>query len=129
MSEPQANYETGRPPDFASAPWRAERLEAGGEIDGSAAVWASDGDLVASVHAGIGGTRIERGIDRARLIAAAGTAAHEVQEMGYDPVAFTKNSVHLLRELENIANGHIEDGMTPAEVAQNALASAEGSEE
>ena len=121
MSQEQANYETGRPPDFASAPWRAERLEAGGEIDGSAAVWASDGDLVASVHAGIGGTRIERGIDRARLIAAAGTAAQELPDE-YDPV----RAVEALPELLKACQETVEELPLYRQTAQDALASAEG---
>lgn len=58
--------------------------ETGEVIDASnAAVWGGDGDLVAEVHSNpVYGVSA---LDRARLLAAAGTAAYEAQEMGHDP--------------------------------------------
>lgn len=66
--------------------------------------------------------------------------AHPLDSVGYDKVSIKWNdrygdksyveeeasispssAEHLLREMKNIANGDIEDEMTPAEVAQNAL--------
>jgi len=82
MSEPQTEYKTdAEPTAFASAPWEPE----GPDQNGHAHVWGSDGDLVATVCDNpVYG---ETAFDRARLIAAAGTAAQEAREMGYDPVA------------------------------------------
>jgi len=103
-------------PAFDSAPWRANRLSSEDGIDGSSAVWASDGDLVASVHPGIGGTRMERGIDRARLIAAAP-----------DMLKALKLCKHQIQEIASQA-GHDPGVYKAYTMAEDALASAEGSE-
>jgi len=84
MSETQTEYETeqetdAQPTPFASAPWEPERPDGSGH----AHVWGSDGDLVATVCDNP--VYRETAYDRARLIAAAGTAAQEAKEMGYDP--------------------------------------------
>jgi len=79
MTKTQTEYETDAEPGFASAPWEPERPDESGQ----AHVWGSDGDLVATVCDNpVYG---ETAYDRARLIAAAGTAAQEAKEMGYDP--------------------------------------------
>jgi len=121
MSEPQTETEQGTDaePDFSHihAPWHLEPSDGLDDVpEGYLAVINENDGLVGYAWE-----------DDAPIIAAAGTAAQEAKEMGYDALSFILNSAHLLRELENIANGDIEDGMTPAEVAQNALASAEGS--
>lgn len=81
MSEEKADYYTDvSPTGFASAPWEPE----GPDKNGHAHVWGSDGDLVATVCDNpVYG---ETAFDRARLIAAAGTAAQELPDE-YDPVA------------------------------------------
>jgi hypothetical protein len=69
----------------------------------------------------------------ARLIAAAGTAAQEAKEMGYDPQEAVEELSDILRVLESISSiqkGHRHAGHTAAQTAQSkldALASAEGS--
>jgi hypothetical protein len=84
MSETQTESETehktdAEPTVFASAPWEPE----GPDQNGHAHVWGSDGDLVATVCDNpVYG---ETAYDRARLMAASGTAAQEAKEMGYDP--------------------------------------------
>ena len=83
VSETQTEPETDAgPTPFASAPWEPEPPEREDGI-AHAHVWGSDGDLVATVCDNpVYGETAE---DRARLIAAAGTAAQEAKEMGYDP--------------------------------------------
>ena len=91
MSEPQTEYETDTDPGRSSAPWEAEPPDE----TGLAHVWASDGDLVCSVtDAPVFG---ESAWERARLIAAAGTAADEIAEMGYDPQKAVEALPELLR--------------------------------
>lgn len=101
MSEPQTDADADAEPTFASAPWTARRIKPDEKIPaiGESAVWGSDGDLVAAVSVGMTGDGLESAYDRARLIAAAGTAAHEARDMGYDPVA----AVESLPELLNLA--------------------------
>ena len=95
MSEPQTEYETDTDPERSSAPWEAEPPDE----TGLAHVWASDGDLVCSVtDAPVFG---ESAWERARLIAAAGTAAQEAKEMGYDPVAVVEAVPQMLAYMED----------------------------
>ena len=119
MSEPELEYDTDTEPQRSSAPWDAEAPDESGR----AHVWASDGDLVCSVtDAPIFG---ETALGRARLIAAAGTAAQEAKEMGYDPAA----AVEALPELLNALIETVEEQPLYSQTAQNALARAEGSED
>jgi hypothetical protein len=74
MSEPQT--ETDAEP--TGGPWEFD-LELGA---GDSFVWGPDGDAVAIMGAGVSA---EEKKANARLIAAAGTAAQEAREMGYDP--------------------------------------------
>lgn len=80
-----------------------------------AAVWARDGGLVAAVE----GSHREDPLRRAELIAAAGTAAHEAREMGYDPQTAVEMLPDLLRRLEDVVDllGRLEDdeGVTAAQ--------------
>jgi hypothetical protein len=133
MSEPEKEYETGSEPTaFASAPWEPE----GPDQNGHAHVWGSDGDLVATVCDNpVYG---ETAYDRARLIAAAGTAAQEAQKMGYDPVAAVEALPELLHVAESFRDslkaldrnfrGTFEGEKEAVEDFLDALASAEGSE-
>jgi len=96
MSEPQTEYETDTDPERSSAPWEAEPPDE----TGLAHVWASDGDLVCSVtDAPVFG---ESAWERARLVAATGTAAQEAKEMGYDPVAAVQALPNLLSSMERM---------------------------
>ena len=130
MSETQNEYETEsetdvEPTPFASAPWEPERPDESAH----AHVWGSDGDLVATVCDNpVYG---ETAFDRARLIAAAGTAAEEAKEMGYDPVAVQKALPKILEALEDTAE-MMDHPHAPGHAARrakvnDALASAEGS--
>jgi len=139
MSESQTEYETdAEPTAFASAPWEPE----GPDQNGHAHVWGSDGDLVATVCDNpVYG---ETAFDRARLIAAAGTAAQEAREMGYDPAKTVGQTDELLRHLEELVScleeahekahpeGHMQGrrydlAVDGAKNTLDALASAEGS--
>jgi len=139
MSEPQTEYETEQEtdaePGFASAPWDPEPPERGDGI-AHAHVWGSDGDLVATVCDNpVYG---ETAYDRARLIAAAGTAAQEARDMGYDPVAVQKALPKILSAAEELLE-RVEDdcrvrNITPYDepsftALEYALKSAEGSGE
>jgi hypothetical protein len=66
--------------------------------------------------------------DRARLIAAAGTAAQEAMEMGYDAVAVMENLPLYLNTLEEVARANDLTKDQHQTLARGALASAEGSE-
>jgi len=79
---------------FPSTPWAAH-LPKG---DDRARVWASDGDLVASVCESL--PHHETHMDRARLIAAAGTAAQKASAMGYDPQKAVEQLPDLLKAAE-----------------------------
>jgi len=132
MSETQKEYETeheadAEPTRFYSAPWEPERPDESGH----AHVWGSDGDLVATVcdNPAYG----ETAYDRARLIAAAGTAAQKTREMGYDPVAVQKALPKILEALEDTAE-MMDHPHAPGHAARrakvnDALASAEGSDQ
>ena len=100
MSEPDVEYNTGSESTaFASAPWEPE----GPDQNGHAHVWGLDGDLVATVCDNpVYGETAE---DRARLIAAAGTAAQEAREMGYDPVAAVEAFPQILTQIESLLQG------------------------
>lgn len=139
MSEPQTEYETEQEidaePGFASAPWDPEPPEREDGI-AHAHVWGSDGDLVATVCDNpVYG---ETAYDRARLIAAAGTAAQEARDMGYDPVAVQKALPKILSAAEELLE-RVEDdcrvrNITPYDepsftALEYALKSAEGSGE
>lgn len=69
--------------------------------------------------------------DRARLIAAAGNAAQEAREMGYDPVAVQKALPKILEVLEDTAEmmdyPHAPGHAARRAKVHDALASAEGS--
>lgn len=135
MSESQNEYETeqetdAEPTPLASAPWEPERPDESGH----AHVWGSDGDLVATVCDNpVYG---ETAYDRARLIAAAGTAAQEAKEVGYDAVAVQKALPKILSAAEELLerveddcrvrniNPYSEPSFTALEYA---LKSAEGS--
>jgi len=136
MSEPQTEYETEHEtdaePGFASAPWKPEPPEREDGI-AHAHVWGSDGDLVATVC----GNPVygETAYDRARLIAAAGTAAQEVKDTGYDPIAAVEALPKLLDALEKLDTqaDFLDVPRTVKKylnrLAGGALKSAEGSEE
>jgi len=89
MSEPQEEHDTddaGEPssPQPTPGPWdfSAQRGEPGNCYN--AQVWGPDGDNIATIES----TAPQfNATANARLIAAAGTAAQEAAEMGYDPVA------------------------------------------
>jgi len=131
MSEPQEQYDT----DTTDAqptpgPWRL----------GSDGVMQSDDDItiqteegwpdctIASVNTAVGDSEYLRDeIDghwraNARLIAAAGTSAHEAKEMGYDPQAAVETLPKLLRACEDAADGK----PVYSKAAQDALAAARG---
>lgn len=93
MSEMETDSETEC--TFASTPWNAEPS---GEIV-DARVWGSDGDLVAVVCENL--AKEETSFDRARLIAAAGTAAHDLPDE-YDPVAVQRHLPGLLEAVDAI---------------------------
>ena len=133
MSEPQTEYETDTDPERSSAPWEAEPPDE----TGLAHVWASDGDLVCSVtDAPVFG---ESAWERARLIAAAGTAAQEAKEMGYDPVAVVEAVPQMLAYMEDFQKalssldrnfpGTFESELNELCSFLNALARAEGSDQ
>jgi len=65
----------------------------------------------------------------ARLIAAAGTAAQEVMEMGYDAVAVMENLPLYLNTLEEVARANDLTKDQHRTLARGARASAEGSGE
>jgi len=95
MSETQTEHETDAGPGFASAPWKPERPDESGH----AHVWGSDGDLVATVCDNpVYG---ETGYDRARLIAAAGTAAGKLPDK-YDSVEVIQQIPEIARLIDRL---------------------------
>jgi len=132
MSETQTEYETEQETDAEPTPGpvakgvtSSDRRRIAKVLKGTDMV--GEHNTHCDIHSKSAPIQEQEPVANADLIVAAFNSAQEAQEMGYDALSFILNSAHLLRELENIANGDIEDGMTPAEVAQNALASAEGS--
>jgi hypothetical protein len=106
-------------------PWEFD-LELGA---GDSFVWGPDGDAVAIMGAR---ASVEEKKANARLIAAAGTAAQEVRETGYDAVAAQKALPKILEALEDTAE-MMDHPHAPGHAARrakvnDALASAEGSE-
>jgi len=126
MSETQT--ETDAEPDFSHihAPWHLESSDGLDDV--------SEGYLaVVNENDGLVGYAWE---DDAPIIAAAGTAAQEAKEMGYDPVAAVEALPELLEALEGMTSetkplSRVAKSQqrTALMKAQNALASAEGSEE
>jgi len=104
MSEPQEEYDTddaGEPssPEPTPGPWdfSAQRGEPGNCYN--AQVWGPDGDNIATIES----TAPQfNATANARLIAAAGTAAQEAREMGYDPVAAVEALPDWIDELEHL---------------------------
>ena len=108
MSEPQAEYDTDDPqptPRFSSTPWYASRIGPDDvHIDEvfEAVVWDSIGDHVASVTTQLTGNGdVESAIDRARLIAAAGTATSELPDE-YDAVAAVEALLAFIQKTESV---------------------------
>lgn len=128
MSETQTESETGAAP--YRTPWTIHSV---GRKDGALTVCTGDGGPafgVAYVPNENDELTEEQQRLHARLIAAAGTAAQEAKEMGYDPVAAVEALPDLLMALQDI------DGMierlkygTIRMMVNDALASAEGSGE
>lgn len=87
-SKPEDAEETPRS-DFPTTPWTASRIEEGSSLFNDAyeaVVWSGIGDHVASVTTQLAGNgEVEEAIDRARLIAAAGTAESELPDE-YDAI-------------------------------------------
>jgi len=92
MSEPQTKTDA----EPTGGPWEFD-LELGA---GDSFVWGPDGDAVAIMGAR---ASAEEKKANARLIAAAGTAAQEAREMGYDPVAAVEMLPELLDNLGALA--------------------------
>jgi hypothetical protein len=92
MSEPQTKTDA----EPTGGPWECD-LELGA---GDSFVWGPDGDAVAIMGAR---ASAEEKKANARLIAAAGTAAQEAREMGYDPVAAVEMLPELLDNLGALA--------------------------
>jgi hypothetical protein len=128
MSETQNEYETEQETDAepTGGPWEFD-LELGA---GDSFVWGPDGDAVAILGASVSA---EEKKANGHLIAAAGTAAQEAKEMGYDPVAVQKALPKILEALEDTAE-MMDHPHAPGHAARrakvtDALASAEGSGE
>jgi hypothetical protein len=92
MSEPQTEIDA----EPTGGPWEFD-LELGAA---DSFVWGPDGDAVAIMGAR---ASVEEKKANARLIAAAGTAAQEAKEMGYDPVSAVQALPELLDTLRAIA--------------------------
>ena len=88
---------------FGTVPWRATELPPYETmIDGEAAVWDKKADLVCAVDTALAGDgTFEGALDRAKLIAAAGTAASELPD-GYDPVTAIEAINDLLQLAEDV---------------------------
>jgi len=132
MSEPQADYDTDTTDTQPTpGPWTFDPQKGPPGQCFVAQVWDPDGSPLASIE-----TRPnpEEATANARLIAAAGTSAQEVQEMGYDPVAAVEAVPHLISALHRLLETMKADDMEPGtltplgmrEVAQDALAAARG---
>jgi len=140
MSETQKEYETGHETDAepTPGPWFVESFTVFTKYT------ENSGPRVCSVT---GYARRDQSTQEAnaRLIAAAGTAAQEVKEMGYDPVAVQKALSEILKAagaLVESAEGEIGEAAfassppklleSPSretiDALKSALASAEGSE-
>ena len=135
MSESQTEYETDAKP--TPGPWEVNH-------DGPCpSVHAKDSsDSIAAVLLSADPSS-DRDVEaNARLIAAAGTAAQEAREMGYDPEKVVRALPKILNEIESLLQGEFEHegvifpkitdllrelGGRPLE--KDALASAEGSGE
>ena len=97
MSEQQTEYETDAKP--TPGPWTnkyAGNLESGEETVGVKTTGEHYGCVADTSMA----RPKKENIANARLIAAAGTAAQEAREMGYDPVAAVEALPKLLEALE-----------------------------
>ena len=94
-------------PTFPTAPWDYSRIESDVDVleHYDAAVWDGMGDLVCPITTQLAGNgEIEHAHDRAALIAAAGSAAHEVPEE-YDAV----EAVEALPQLIKVAERALRD--------------------
>jgi len=96
----QQGPETGVDTLINSAPWTAKESCDEVWFPDNAAVTDTDGHLVAEVEPR---PTCEPAWERARLIAAAGTAAQEAKGMGYDPQKAVEALPELLRMIENAA--------------------------
>lgn len=96
--------ETETKPTFPTTPWEGTSIKVdddasyGGQYE--AAVWDNIGDLVCCVTTQMAGNgTIEHAKDRARLIAAAGTAAHDLPDE-YDAVEAVKALPELIEAVQ-----------------------------
>jgi hypothetical protein len=85
-----------------------------------AQVWGPDGDSIATIESY---PDPQTANDRARLIAAAGTAAQEVKEMGYDPQKAVEVLPELLEALEFARGGASRSGYNLPEHTKEKLRS------
>jgi len=133
MTEPQTEYDTDAEP--TPGPWETDVTPNG---DFSADIIA-DREVVGTVNNPAGGISRGNWKANARLIAAAGTAAQEAKEMGYDPVAVVEAVPQMLAYMEDFQKalssldrnfpGTFESELNELCSFLNALARAEGSDQ
>jgi hypothetical protein len=116
MSETQNEYKTDAEP--TPGPWKIE--------DGHWDVEVTKGEyVIATAHVAVPNGALK---ENARLIAAAGTAAQEAKEMGYDPQKAVEAVPDLLAVFQDIDRmGERLQKDTIRMMVEDALASAEGS--
>jgi len=108
MSNQQENTDTGSVSSSASCeqaeptpgPWECSPQDGPPGHCINAQVWDEDGDCVAAIDSL---PNVGEANANARLIAAAGTAAQEAKEMGYDPVDAVEALPELLDSLGALA--------------------------
>ncbi|MCS3667369.1 hypothetical protein GGP77_001598 [Salinibacter ruber] len=142
MSEPQIEFETERETDAEPTPraWEHDLKPMDG-VDGRG-IFGQDEDgnmfVIANVNVPEQGLLEGDWRANARLIAAAGTAAQEAREMGYDPQRAVEGTPEQLTALERCRRYFREQyregelGALRSSIlseVEDALASAEGSEE
>jgi len=134
MSEPQTEYETDAGPTPGT--WEHDLKPMDG-VDGRSILGKDqDGNLfvIANVNVPEQGLLEGDWRENARLIAAAGTAAQEAKEMGYDPQEAVEALPQLLYVADRLRRESEAGDASPilcsiAGDAKDALASAEGSGE
>lgn len=142
MSEPQTESETEHEADAepSPGPWQADVDHQPNETPLIIAHTKPEGNAYIVAEVNQNGLLEGDWKTNARLIAAAGTAAKEVKEMGYDPEKVVRALPKILNQIESLLQGELEHegvifpritdllrelGGRPLE--KDALASAEGS--
>lgn len=134
MSETQEKYETDTDAQPTPGPWKIRH-----GVVFSPEHYPGDINQIASILASTPNHHDEANAN-AQLIAAAGTAAQEAREMGYDPVAAVEALPKLLESTEQLLQAISAEASTCAKVsppvrekicssARDALTSAEGGDQ